>query len=541
MSRTTINVSAAGSANNTILKAKRSVTSAKNAFRSTSNNVDSKIKNRNNINSRLNSIQNQLCDIEWELSRISQTVQGGLQMYRSTDDRIEQKSSDIQRNAVEVKKSFYYDFFNNNDGNNKETGKIKKRSVLFEDISNDIKRRVKEILNGGKDSAGRRVSPENIKKLFQSIWKDEFGIGDFFEFTTGAKNLTGINLTSSVLDNVINSVLDNNENEKHFSDYFSSFSGIADFVGKKIDSDKMSFAGSALGYIGNLVGVFEAKNDTVSKKTSSVLSLLKSSIGVETGLFDYFEKSLHPYDSLKLDAKFGKTMSKLNIAGGIIGVADSLVDGIDVFNNPESNGYNKTASGIRVGSSFLKLGEDCWVSSLVDSKVLQVVSSAGKNSKVKNQILAENLNLAYGYDKVTKTKIKNVGSYITIATSVMDGIANGVDQYGVVTADGDFDWGDAGSVLTHFSTEGLSSMASSLTFGLVDVDGKSVANHLEADAKEFAQGDSWAAKYIRNENNWGPARFTVAIGSGAYIIGENVCETVGGWLTDAWDAVSGWF
>ncbi len=132
MSRTSINVSAAGSANNTIVKAKRSVTSAKEDFRSTSNNVDSKIKNRNNINNRLNSIHNQLSDIEGKLSRISQTVQNGLQMYSSTDSSLEQKTKDIQRNAI-VAKSIYrsgLEAMFNSTTNNGSIKKVAEKSVV---------------------------------------------------------------------------------------------------------------------------------------------------------------------------------------------------------------------------------------------------------------------------------------------------------------------------------------------------------------------------------------------------------------------------
>ncbi len=549
MSRTSINISAAGSANNTIVKAKRNVTCAKDSFRSTANNVDSRIKNRNNINNRVTSIYNKLSDIEGKLFRISQTVQSGLQMYSSTDSRIEQNANNVQRNAVGAKKSSYYDFFTDNSGSNKETGKIRKKIVSFEDISAELKRLIKEILNSDNSKDGKRLSPKSIKKLFQAIWQDVDGIRELFEFTSGAAKCTGFNSTlPAYVGDISSMVLDTKGSDTKISDYLSSFSSLIDFIGNKRDSDKMSVAGSVFNYIGDLIGVVESKNDTTTNKTSSILSLLKSSVSVETGLFDYFEKSLHPYDAVKLDAKFGTLMSKLNIAGGIVSVADSFVDSINVFNNPESNGYSKTASGIRVGNSFLKLGKDVYMDSIAKSKVLQVISSAGKNTNVRNQILMQEQKLKYGFDKATNTKIKNVGATVTILTSYADGIANGIEQYGVVTEDGDFDWGDAGSVMLHFSTGGLSSMASSLTCGLVNVDGKSVADHLEADAIKFAHGDSWAANFIRNEENFAPARFAVSVGSGVYVIGENIYDgvvefnnTVGSWVSATWDTVRDWF
>ena len=47
--------------------------------------------------------------------------------------------------------------------------------------------------------------------------------------------------------------------------------------------------------------------------------------------------------------------------------------------------------------------------------------------------------------------------------------------------------------------------------GLVDFDAENVADDLESDADEFVRGDSWAAQYIRNQDNNVVLRFGVSI------------------------------
>jgi len=171
------------------------------------------------------------------------------------------------------------------------------------------------------------------------------------------------------------------------------------------------------------------------------------------------------------------------------------------------------------------LGSDLYIAKNVETKTLQFVSTTTKSGKVVNQII-DQPTLKYTTSNAAATKMKNINVGVTIGSAFISGISAGVKQYGEVTADGTFDMGDAGSVGLNFGISGLDSMVSSVTLGLVDFDAEKFADDLEADADEFMQGDSWAAQYIRNENNNIVGRFGVSIGSAAYILGENVVSGV---------------
>lgn len=79
-------------------------------------------------------------------------------------------------------------------------------------------------------------------------------------------------------------------------------------------------------------------------------------------------------------------------------------------------------------------------------------------------------------------------------------------------------------------------------------DSEKVATDIENDADNFARGDSWAAKYIRNQDNNVILRFGVSVGSGGYLLGKKVvngvadrAKTVGSWISTGWNVVTNLF
>ncbi len=307
-------------------------------------------------------------------------------------------------------------------------------------------------------------------------------------------------------------------------------------VGKYTKSDKMTLSSSFLSYLGTLHDVFTSKNNTGVDVASSLLSLFKSSASVEKGIFDYYEKTLHPYEAAKLDAKFGKAMTGVKLASDVAGTAKAVLKAYEAYNDPDSTAYDRAAETIKIADPALRLGSDIYIASNVGTKTLQFVSTTTKSGKVVNQILDQPA-LKYTTSKAAATKIKNINAGVTIGSAVISGISSGVKQYGEVTADGTFDMGDAGSVGLNFGLSGLDSMVSSLTFGIVDFDAEKVADDLEADADEFVRGDSWAAQYIRNKDKNIVYRFGVSIGSAVYILGENVVDGI----SNGFQAVGSWF
>ena len=346
------------------------------------------------------------------------------------------------------------------------------------------------------------------------------------------KNAVGARASSGVTSNWASQF----RSTDTWADRLNYLSKVVKGVGKYTKSDKTTLSSSFVGYLGTLYEVITADNNTGIDVTSSLLSLLKSSANLEKGIFDYYEKILHPYEAAKLDVKFGNAMTGVKLTAGVAGAVNAGLNAYKVFNDPDSTAYDKASEAIKILDPTLRLGGDIYIASNVGSKTLQFVSKTTKSGKVVNQIL-DQPTLKYTTSAAAATKIKNINAGITIGSAVISGFSSGVKQYEEVTADGTFDMGDAGSVGLNFGLSGLDSMVSSVTLGLVDFDAEKVADDLEADADEFVKGDSWAAQYIRDEDNNIVCRLGVSIGSAAYILGENVVDGV----SNGFKAVGSWF
>lgn len=413
--------------------------------------------------------------------------------------------------------------------------------------SSYISKSLKKIISNLRDD-----TIGNIKTYFYNIWNGGKGAKELFKFLTGRAKPTNGVATGYALSVLMNNLSDEQSNDTFICDDIktglSFISKINKGIGKYGKNNEADLSSSILSYLSTLTGIANSKSSSGLDITSYMLSLLKSSIKVEDGIYKYYEKTLHPYEVSKLDAKFGKTMIGLSIASDVAGIADSAIDTYKVFVDPESSAYDKAAETIKASDSFLNLGKDVYIASQTSSKTLQFVSSASGSSKAVNQILATEQKLKFTTSAAVTQKVKNVSAGFTIGSAFVSGISSGVKQYGEVTEDGKFDMGDAGSVGMNFALSGLDSMANSVTLGLVDFDAEKVADDLESDADEFVRGDSWAAQYIRNQDNNVVLRFGVSVGAGAYILGENVVEgvangakTVGSWISTGWNTVTNWF
>lgn len=317
-----------------------------------------------------------------------------------------------------------------------------------------------------------------------------------------------------------------------------NLSNITKAAGKYGKNDQLTLSSSILGYLGTLYGVVNSDDKTGLGAISSLLSLFRSSVGVETGIYKYCGKTLHPYEFAKLDGKFGNAMMGLSVASGFTDTLGKGIETYNIFADPNSTVYDKVAQTIEMGGSVIGLGGNVYMASQASTKTLQVISGTG-SSKVVNQILATNgVGLQYTTSSAVTKNISNVNTGVAVANVCISTTAGAVKRYGEVTSDGEFDLRDAASVGVYGSVSGLGAVASGLTFGLVNIDGEKVAADLESDVSDFVKGDSWAAEYIRNKDNNAICRFSVSVGSAAYIIGENVVEGVGEGLNVARNFVS---
>lgn len=74
-------------------------------------------------------------------------------------------------------------------------------------------------------------------------------------------------------------------------------------------------------------------------------------------------------------------------------------------------------------------------------------------------------------------------------------------RYGQVSKDGKVDIVDGASVGIYSATNGLSKLASSVTFGVVSFDGDKTAKELEDDVTNMVNSNSKLVQYIGNKNN----------------------------------------
>ena len=147
-------------------------------------------------------------------------------------------------------------------------------------------------------------------------------------------------------------------------------------IGKYGKNNEVGLSSSILSYLSALTGIANSKSSSGLDITSDMLSLFKSSVKVEDGIYKYYEKTLHPYEVSKLDAKFGKAMTGLGIASNVAGTVDSFIDTYKAFVDPESSAYDKAAETIKAGGSIFELGGSVYVASQATGKSLQFVSSA---------------------------------------------------------------------------------------------------------------------------------------------------------------------
>lgn len=398
----------------------------------------------------------------------------------------------------------------------------------------------------------REDTIQNVKSYFSNIWNGGKGVKELFKFLTGRASSTNGVATGYALSVLMNNLPSGQSNDKltgeDIKTGLSFISKINKGIGKYGKNNEVGLSSSVLSYLSTLCGIANSKSSSGLDITSDMLSLFKSSIKVEDGIYKYYEKTLHPYEVSKLDAKFGKAMTGLGIASDVAGTVDSFIDTYKTFIDPESSAYDKAAETIKAGGSIFDLGGGVYVASQATGKSLQFVSSASGSSKAVNQILQTEQKLKYTTSAAASKNISKANTILALGNVSVSSIAGGVKQYGEVTADGEFDMGDAGSVGMNFALSGLDTIGNTLTLGIVDFDAESVADDLESDADEFVRGDSWAAQYIRNQDNNVVLRFGVSVGAGAYILGENVVEgvangakTIGSWISTGWNTVTNWF
>ncbi len=324
--------------------------------------------------------------------------------------------------------------------------------------------------------------------------------------------------------------------------------GLAKNIGKYGKQSGVTLTSSILSYLGILCGTVGSDCKSGADVVSQILALYKSSEGVESGIYKYYEKKLHPYEAFKLDKKYGKMMTGLSIASSAAETVNEWIETYKIFSDSKSSLFDRAEQAIELFGSSLDLGGKVYVAKQAKTKILQIVSSVSGSGKAVNQILATEQTLKYTTTSAVTKKISNVNAFLAVSDVIVSTIAKGVKQYGKVTEDGKIDMGDVGSVSVHASLSGLNAVAGGLSLGIVRFDSEKVAAELENEVYEFSQGDSWAAQYIRDKDNNAALRFGVSVGVGAKIVGTKIVhgvvdkvKTVGSWVSAGYTAVANLF
>ena len=406
-----------------------------------------------------------------------------------------------------------------------------------------------EFIKGTFENSNEKISIDffgNIKKYFAELEKAE-NATDLLKILLGNPNIINTGITQcNYVAPVLESILTSSDSEMDIKKGLDFLSSVNKNVGKYGKNDKITLSSSIISYISTLYGISQNSDSKSGIDTASdIVTLFKSSIGVESAVYKYYEKKLNPFELSRLNIKVGKTMTKLSILSSILGTTNEGIKSYKIFSDGESTGYDKAAQAIKLLGSIFDLGGNTYIAQQAATKGLRFVNKTSGSKKVVNQILSTKLGVKFTTSSVVTEKISKASTVLAVGDVAVSTVASGIKQYGKVTEDGELSGSDVGSVGVHGSLSGLNKVCSGLTLGVISFDSEKVATDMENSVDTFVQGDSKAANYIRNKDNPDALRFIASMGVGAGIAGKTVVEgaancakTVGSWVSTAWNAVN---
>ncbi len=230
-----------------------------------------------------------------------------------------------------------------------------------------------------------------------------------------------------------------------------------------------------------------------------------------------------PYEASKLGEKYGKGNIVLSAISSVAEIGENSVKMHDVMVDENSNAYDKVGQAINVGGSLADFYGKLKIAKMSSTKSLRIVNNLEDCSKgVKNQILATESSLKYTTAATVGKKISTASTYIDIFDAGVSAVSSGVKRYGQVSKEGKVDIVDGASVGIYSATNGLSKLASSVTFGVVSFDGDKTAKELEDDVTNMVNSNSKLVQYIGNKNNPIVLRGLAAGCGAAELVGKKV-------------------
>ena len=398
---------------------------------------------------------------------------------------------------------------------------------------------MERIVNPGNSSFTSSYIENSLKTVDTSIIQN-------IDHTYPITSAGGIN---SLIEGVLRALSKNDikSNVKIEESVLKNASSLLNAVGKKKKDKDASLIAALLSYLSSLCGVATKDTTQKTKAASSFLSLFKASGKMELGLYKYYEQKLNVFDTMRLDKKFGKTMTGISLLTKIASTADEGLDTYNTFTDSKSSAYDKSAQVLEMTGSVFDLGVNSYTTVMASKKYLRYVDSiSGGSKKVVNQILVDTRELKYTTSSAVSKKIAKASTIVALADVGVSTVASGIRQWGKVSQDGTVSVEDVASVGMYGSLSGLNTVTSSLTLGVVHFDSDGVAKDLEKKASDFAKSDSWAAEAIRDQLRKGhwyndAAAFGLSVGVGAAMVGEKAVDgvkkgakTVGSWISTGW-------
>lgn len=323
---------------------------------------------------------------------------------------------------------------------------------------------------------------------------------------------------------------------------YEQFKGVFKGIDKIFDDRDSAVAAALISYIKSLYSLISGENENPTDIWSDWFKLFDESTGLENGLYKYFEKGMNPFDAEGFNKKFGPMMMYLSVIGDLFGFVGDGLDLKSVYDDPNSSVYDVRSKLIKLwGSGFKTIG-NTYIATEFGKKSIRLVTEKGASKLPK---------LKFAVSPEMASKAKKGATYLAIADVAVSTIAGGYEKYGECIQDGEIDGADVGSIGTRAACDGISSVVSGLSFGVVKVDGEQFANNLEDRVDAFVQEGGSLQEYIGDKSNPVVLRFLAAEGVAAEIIAREAADgvknatkkvvdgskEVASWLKSKWNAI----
>lgn len=290
--------------------------------------------------------------------------------------------------------------------------------------------------------------------------------------------------------------------------FLKEIANILEGTGKIGENKELKLSSSITKYFEEVLKVLGTEKPVSGTEiTSTILSLFKSFTSAETGVYNFLEKKLDPFEAVRFSEKFGIPMMGLKTVGSGAGVLKDGIEFYKILQNPESSNFEKAAQGIDFSGTLVDMAGNIHLTSLSGTKALRVViDQAGKRNQI---LVTKGPEIQFTTATDVTGKIKTIGTGLIVVKSGISTISAGIRRFDELQKDGKITWKEGGSIGIHASVSGLNEFVSGITCHIIDFDSEKVSGELETEVGEFLKSNNWKAKYLKDQSN--PWLFRAAV------------------------------